>query len=92
MRPTCGQRASGPIYIAQGIRRVTQLIFCCRPDGMRLPPNGFSRKPCDREVTRGPRVINVDGNRSYPKVIAELKKTGELGRLQRSFRTLPGTR
>ena len=27
-----------------------------------------------------PRVINMDGNPSYPKVIAELKKTGELGR------------
>ena len=27
-----------------------------------------------------PRVINVDGNPSYPKVIAELKQTGELGR------------
>src|SRR5512132_3771547 len=27
-----------------------------------------------------PRVINVDGNPSYPKVIAELKKAGELGR------------
>jgi transposase, IS6 family len=27
-----------------------------------------------------PRVSNVDGNPSYPKVIAELKKTGELGR------------
>lgn len=27
-----------------------------------------------------PGVINVDGNPSYPKVIAELKKTGELGR------------
>ena len=27
-----------------------------------------------------PRVINVDGNPSYPKVIGELKKTGELGR------------
>ena len=27
-----------------------------------------------------PRVINVEGNPSYPKVIAELKKTGELGR------------
>ena len=25
-------------------------------------------------------MINVDGNPSYPKVIAELKKTGELGR------------
>jgi IS6 family transposase len=27
-----------------------------------------------------PRVINVDGNPSYPKVIAELKQRGELGR------------
>ena len=27
-----------------------------------------------------PRVINVDGNPSYPKVIGELKQTGELGR------------
>ena len=27
-----------------------------------------------------PRVINVDGNPSYPKVIAELKHGGELGR------------
>jgi IS6 family transposase len=27
-----------------------------------------------------PRVINVDGNPSYPKVISELKQTGELGR------------
>jgi IS6 family transposase len=27
-----------------------------------------------------PRVINVDGNPSYPKVIAELKQSGELGR------------
>jgi transposase-like protein len=27
-----------------------------------------------------PRVINVDGNPSYPKVITEPKQTGELGR------------
>jgi transposase-like protein len=27
-----------------------------------------------------PRVINVDGNPSYPKVISELKQAGELGR------------
>ncbi len=31
-----------------------------------------------------PRVINVDGNPSYPKAIAELKRTGELGRRCRS--------
>jgi hypothetical protein len=33
-----------------------------------------------RQVTLVPRVINVDGNPSYPKVIAELKRSGELGR------------
>ena len=27
-----------------------------------------------------PRMINVDGNPSYPKVITELKQAGELGR------------
>ena len=27
-----------------------------------------------------PRVINVDGNPSYPKVITELRRSGELGR------------
>jgi transposase, IS6 family len=31
-----------------------------------------------------PRVINVDGNPSYPKVITELKKNAELGRRCRS--------
>jgi IS6 family transposase len=29
---------------------------------------------------RRPRVINVDGNPSYPKAITELKRTGELSR------------
>jgi transposase, IS6 family len=27
-----------------------------------------------------PRVINVDGHPAYPQVIADLKRTGELGR------------
>jgi len=35
-----------------------------------------------------PRVINVDGNPSYPKVVAELKTEGELGRRCRC-RTCP---
>ncbi len=35
-----------------------------------------------------PRVINVDGNPSYPKVISELKRTGELGRRCRPVRYL----
>src|SRR5213075_99807 len=35
-----------------------------------------------------PRVINVDGNPSYPKAIAELKREGKLGRRCRC-RTCP---
>ena len=35
-----------------------------------------------------PRVINVDGNPSYPKVVAELKAEGQLGRRCRC-RTCP---
>jgi len=35
-----------------------------------------------------PRVINVDGNPSYPKVVAELKTAGKLGRRCRC-RTCP---
>jgi transposase-like protein len=35
-----------------------------------------------------PRVINVDGNPSYPKVVAELKQEGKLGRHGRC-RTCP---
>ena len=35
-----------------------------------------------------PRVINVDGNSSYPKVINELKQTAELGRRCRPARAV----
>ena len=39
-------------------------------------------------ATRVPGVIKVDGNRSYPKVVAELKTEGKLGRRCRC-RTCP---
>ena len=77
MRRTCGWPANGLICIARWIRRVPQLIFFCRPNGMRLR---FFQKALRSLGHPRPRVINVDGNPSYPKVIAELKKTGELGR------------
>jgi len=41
---------------------------------------GFFQKALRSLVHPRPRVINVDGNPSYPKVIAELKRTGALGR------------
>jgi len=42
---------NGPIYIARWIRRVPQLIFYYRPDGMRPPQSGSCRRPCGRQVT-----------------------------------------
>jgi IS6 family transposase len=40
----------------------------------------FFRKALSSPRHPRPRVINVDGNPSYPKVICELKRTSELGR------------
>ena len=40
----------------------------------------FFQKALHSPVHPRPRVINVDGNPSYPRVIAQLKRTGELGR------------
>ena len=45
---------------------------CCR---QALFPEGFGCPGSPR-----PRVINVDGNPSYPNVVAELKQEGKLGR------------
>jgi transposase-like protein len=55
----------------------------------RLSPERHARRGCAKrffqKALRAPgasaaRVINVDGNPSYPKVISELKRSGELGR------------
>ena len=40
----------------------------------------FLRLALRRAGTIRPRVINVDGHPAYPRVIKELKRTGELGR------------
>jgi len=42
--------------------------------------NRFFPKALRSDGHPRPRVINVDGNPSYPKVIGELKRAGELGR------------
>jgi hypothetical protein len=55
---------------------------------MHMPPNALSRKRCVHRGARGHRVINVNGNPSYPKVMAELKQHGELGRRCRPVRYL----
>jgi transposase-like protein len=40
----------------------------------------FLQKALQSTANRSPRVINVDGNRSYPKAIAELKRSAALSR------------
>ena len=45
-----------------------------------LTAKRFLQKALRSSGNRRPRVINVDGNPSYPKAIAELKKAGDLSR------------
>ena len=63
-------------------------IFSWPPGAMPQPPRASSRMACLLLVHPRPRVINVDGNPSYPKVVAELKEEGKLGRRCRC-RTCP---
>ena len=62
----------------QWIPRVPQLTFCYRPDGMLLR----TLLPERVALARPPSSTSdqCSGNPSYPKVISELKRTGELGR------------
>jgi transposase, IS6 family len=46
----------------------------------RSQPSSSFRQPCRLLVIPRPRVITVDGNPSYPNVIAELKRERKLGR------------
>ena len=64
------------------------MIFCSPPAVTRLPRSGFFQRGLRAPGHPRPRVINVDGNRSYPKVVAELKTAGKLGRRCRC-RTCP---
>ena len=58
-----------------------------RPEGCRSAKRFFQNALLAPGHPR-PRVINVDGNPSYPKVVAELKQEGKLGRRCRC-RTCP---
>ena len=55
------------------------MIFSCPRGGTRLLRSASSRRHCGQMATHA-HGINVDGNPSYPKVIGELKRAGELGR------------
>ena len=68
------------IYTEPWIPPVPRLSFSYRLDGILPLRNASSRRRSACSATPRPRVINVDGNPSYPKVISELKRSGELGR------------
>src|SRR3954463_13658734 len=55
---------------------------------MLLPPNAFSRRPCLLPVTRAPGSSTWTAIPPNPKVVAELKQEGKLGRRCRC-RTCP---
>jgi len=54
--------------------------FLLSPTRDALAAKRFFQKALRAEGHPRPRVINVDGNPSYPKAINELKRTGELSR------------
>ena len=54
--------------------------FLLSPKRDALAAKRFFQKALRAPGHPRPRVINVDGNPSYPKVITELKQTGTLGR------------
>jgi hypothetical protein len=79
---------AGDTYIAPSIPPVPRSNSGFRLSETRLLQSSSSRKPCRLLVIPGRRVITVDGNPSYPKVIAELKQEWKLGRRCR-YRTCP---
>jgi IS6 family transposase len=80
MKPICAWPASGPIYIERWIPRATPSSSCSRRSAMLMRPSAFFQKALRWPNHPCPRVINVDGNPAYPKVIEDLKRTRELGR------------
>jgi hypothetical protein len=71
-------RASGPIYTEPWIQPAQRLTFSCLPDEMQLRRNASFRTRCEHLDTLAHASSTWMGTR--PKVISELKKTGELGR------------
>ena len=49
-------------------------------DDLQVAAKRFLQKALSTPTYPRPRVINVDGNPSYPKAIWDLKQSGELGR------------
>jgi transposase-like protein len=80
LRPDFESPASGPICIERWIPTGATIDFFLSAKRDAAAARQFFQKALRAPGHPRPRVINVDGNPSYPKVISELKQTGELGR------------
>jgi transposase, IS6 family len=68
-------------YLYRAVDSAGQTIeFMLSPKRDAIAAKHFLRLALARTGLIRPRVINVDGHPAYPTVIAELKRTGELGR------------
>jgi transposase, IS6 family len=72
MQLTCAWRAASTYFISSGRRGGATIDFylCERRDA--AAAKHFFRKGLAAPQHTPPRVINVDGNPSYPKVVEEL--------------------
>ncbi len=68
-------------YLYRAVDSTGQTIeFMLSPKRDTIAAKHFFRLALARAGQIRPRVINVDGHPAYPQVIADLKRTGELGR------------
>jgi len=79
MRRKFASVASGPIYTVAVDSQGNTIDFFLSSTRDAPAAKRFLQKAFRSPGHPRPRVINVDGNPSYPKVIAELKDEGEVG-------------
>ena len=79
-KPICALLVSGLIYIGRWTRRGDTIDFLLSPKRDAAAAKRFFQKALRSLNHPRPRVVNVDGNPAYPKVIDDLKRSRELGR------------
>src|SRR5690348_17869604 len=82
-RPMYTSPGAGPIYIEPWIRRTQRLTTLLSETRDLTSARRFFQKALAAPGHPRPRVVNVDGNPSYPNVIEELKQERVLGRRYR---------
>jgi len=78
---TYGRLAGRWTYLYRAVDSTGQTIeFMLSPKRDTIAAKHFFRLALARAGQIRPRLINVDGRPAYPQVIADLNRTGELGR------------